>query len=207
MATLVAFHDALSAALEARRLNEGSPGRGVLVAPLGARTGAAFERTFVLGTVEGSLPTRPGAEPLASGGADYQDIFGRRERQRSDERQAFLGALASVGEHGTVLLSFPRTDGANRASHPSRWLLEQVARVACVPAVYASDLQRMFGPERAWIETVASAYDALGSAATALNLSDLRLREVVRADVRGQRISDLALAARRNLQMLWTGLR
>jgi hypothetical protein len=92
-------------------LDEGRAGIGVLVAPLGASTGAAFERTCVLGMVEGTLPSRPGADPLASGGVEHADPLGRQARQRSDERRAFLSALSGVGEHGRVLLSFSRTDG------------------------------------------------------------------------------------------------
>jgi len=42
--TLGAFDDALASALEARRLNEGRAGVGVLVAPMGASTGAAASR-------------------------------------------------------------------------------------------------------------------------------------------------------------------
>ena len=57
--TVAVFSDSLAAALEARRLDEGQSGVGVLVGPLGSGTGAAFERVYVLGMAEGLLPGRP----------------------------------------------------------------------------------------------------------------------------------------------------
>jgi RecB family exonuclease len=196
--TLQSFRDSLAAALDARRIEEGRSGAGILVAPLGASIGASFDRTFMVGLSEGALPSRPGADPFTSGLA-VADPLGRLERQRCDERRAFLAALASVGEQGRVALSFSRTDGANRASFPSRWLLEQVAFIDGAPALYASDLPRLFGPERPWLERVDSAYDGLHRAHASLNLADVRLREVVAADVRHQHVSETAVAARPDL--------
>ena len=86
------------------------------------------------------------------------------------------GAAGSVGHRrhggGTVsqpdrdppvderlLLQEQRTDGAARATYPSRWLLEQVARIEGVPAVYASDMAQLFGPQRSWLDRIASAYE------------------------------------------------
>jgi hypothetical protein len=193
------FRDALAAALEARRLEEGRAGVGVLVAPLGASTGAAFERTHVLGMAEGMLPSRPAADPLASGTGEQTDPLGRRERQRSDERRALGAALASVGQRGCVRLSFSRTDGAARASFPSRWLLEQVARIEGVPAIYASDFGKLSGPERPWLERVASAYHGLQQCSTPMHLADLRLREVVVSHAVGHDLSATPLAGRTDL--------
>jgi ATP-dependent helicase/nuclease subunit B len=196
--TLQSFRDSLAAALDARRIEEGRAGVGILVAPLGASLGASFDRTFIVGLSEGALPSRPGADPFTSG-LPFADPLGRLERQRCDERRAFLAGLASVGDQGRIWLSFSRADGGNRASFPSRWLLEQVARVEGATAVYASDLPRLFGPERPWLERVASAYDGLQRAHACINLADLRLREVVAANVRHQNISQTAVAARPDL--------
>ena len=112
----------------------------------------------------------------------------RPQRARSGGRDALCRPATAFG-HG----------GRCPACHPSRWLLEQVARVDGVSAVYASDLDKLFGPERLWLERVDSAYDGLQRAATPLNLADLRLRNVVRADARGHDISELPLAARPDL--------
>ncbi len=197
--TIGVFREALASALEARRLEEGRAGAGVLVAPIGASTGGCFERTYVLGTTEGALPSRTAADPLIGASSDDADPLGRRERQRSDERRAFLSALASVGEHGSVLLSYARSDGAARATYPSRWLLEQAARVEQVPSLFTSDLSKLFGTDRKWLERIASAYNGLRRGAAVLNVADLRLCEVVTAHSAGRDISELQLAGRSDL--------
>jgi ATP-dependent helicase/nuclease subunit B len=175
--TVTAFREALATALEARRLEEGRAGVGVLVAPIGASTGASFERTYIVGMNEGALPSRPAADPLTGCSVDTPDPLGRRERQRADERRAFVGALASVGDSGSVILSYARSDGAARPSYPSRWLPEQVARV----------------------ERIASAYGGLRRCTTSLNLADVRLREVVAAHAAGRDVSMTRIAGRADL--------
>jgi ATP-dependent helicase/nuclease subunit B len=195
-ATVAAFREALASALEGRRLEEGRSGVGVLVAPVGSAIGAYFERTYVVGLSEGALPSRPPADPVV--GASLVDPLGRRERQQAEERRGFLSALASVGDGGSVVLSYARTDGAARASYPSRWLLEQVARIEEVPSVFASDLGRLFG-HRPWLERVASAYDGLRRCATPLNLADLRVRELLMAHSAGRDLAGIPLASRSDL--------
>jgi hypothetical protein len=194
-----AFRDALALALEARRLEEGRAGVGVLLAPLGAASGASFERTYLVGMAEGFLPSRPTVDPLVAGSADSTDPLARRERQSADERRGFLSALSDVSKDGAITLSYARTDGAARASYPSRWLLEQVARIDGVSAVYASEFPKLFGAERPWLEHIASAYDGLLRAITAMSVSDLRLREVVAVHAAGRSTSETALAARADL--------
>ncbi|HET6317989.1 MAG TPA: hypothetical protein VFG86_16160, partial [Chloroflexota bacterium] len=192
--TVAGFRDALAAALDARRLDEGRHGFGVLVAPLGASFGAAFDRTFIVGMAEGLIPARPAADPLFAGATG--DPLGRRERQRSADRRAFLAALTSSE---AMCLSFARSDGAARGNDPSRWLLEQIAHVEGVPTVFASDLPRLLAPERPWLEHVASAYSGVQRGSTALNVADLRLREVVGEHVRGLDLGHSALVARADL--------
>ncbi len=194
--TVPAFRDALAAALESRRLDEGVAGRGVLVAPLGASMGAAFERAYVLGMAEGFVPGRPAADPLTAGNGGHVDPLGRQQRQRAAERRGFLAALASSD---SVCLSFARTDGAARASYPSRWLLEVVARIEGIPALFASDFSKLFGSERPWLEHIASGYDGLQRSATPMNVAELRLREVVAAHAVGHDLADSPVAARTDL--------
>lgn len=199
--TLRVFIEALAAALEQRRLPEGKPGVGVLVGPLGSVLGAAFDRVHVLGLAEGLLPTRPPVDPLAAGADDASDPLGRQERQREGDRRAFLGALAAAGESGAVTLSYPRSDGAARAAHPSRWLLEQVAQRDGVPAVYASDLPRLFTPERTWLDRIASAYDGLQRCASPLDLADLRLSQIVAWRQMDRSVHAHSLASRADLPL------
>ena len=107
--------------------------------------------------------------------------------------------MSSVGEQGSIVLSYARTDGAARASYPSRWLLEQVARIEGVPSIFGSDLPRLFGPGRPWLEYIASAYDGLRQCSTPLNVADLRVREVVSAHLARRDISGISLANRSDL--------
>ena len=198
--SLRVFRDALAAALDERRLAEGRPGVGVLVGPLGSVLGASFDRVYVLGMAEGLLPSRPPADPLASGSDEQTDPLGRRERQRQADRRALLGSL-SAANGGRVALAYPRSDGAARAIHPSRWFLEQAARREGVPAIYASDLPRLFGPDRPWLERIASAYDGLLRCTTPADVADLRLRSVVAWHAVGRDLAKHSLAARADLPL------
>ena len=159
--TVAVFSDSLAAALEARRLAEGQSGVGVLVGPLGSGTGAAFERVYVLGMAEGLLPGRPPSDPLLPAGGSA-DPLRRRDRQRQADRRALLASLSSADGH-TVLLSYARSDGAARASYPSRWLLEQAAQLEDVSTLYAADLPRLIGPAHPWMDRIASAYDGVAA--------------------------------------------
>lgn len=147
------FRDALAAALEARRIAEGVPGRGVLVGPIGAALGATFTRVHLVGLAEGALPSRPAPDPLTAGEGE-PDPLGRRERRLEAERRDLLGALAAA-ERG-VVASFARSDGAAREQRPSRWFLELVGR-RLGGTVYASELARLHSPERPWLVRVQSA--------------------------------------------------
>jgi ATP-dependent helicase/nuclease subunit B len=196
--TMSEFSEALAAALAARRLTEGRPGVGVLVAPIGATMGAEFERVYVLGMTEGLLPSRPSADPLTPGGSDA-DPLGRWQRQRAAERRAFLAACsATVGRIGAVCLSYARSDGAARASHASRWLLEIVARQAGLQRAFESDLDGLFASQP-WLRRIASAYDGLQHSATPMHLADRRLCDVVAAHRRQAHIEGTPLAAREDL--------
>jgi ATP-dependent helicase/nuclease subunit B len=196
--TMSEFSEALAAALEARRLAEGRPGVGVLVAPLGASTGAVFDCTYVLGMAEGVLPSRPSPDPLTAGGPGA-DPLGRSARQRASERRAFLAACAGVLDGGAVWLTYARGDGAARATHASRWLLEVVARQAGLERAFESDLERLFDGRRPWLERIASAYEALQRGTTPMHVADLRLSDVLAAHAGGGNVADTPLAARNDL--------
>jgi hypothetical protein len=101
-------------------LDEGRAGIGVLVAPLGASTGVAFERICILGMVEGSLPSRLGADPLASGGVEHADRLGRARAPALRRASLIPERSVECWRQGVALLSFSRTDGASRTSHPSQ---------------------------------------------------------------------------------------
>jgi RecB family exonuclease len=193
------FREALGMALDARRLEEGQAGVGVLVGPLGSSVGAAFDRTYVVGLAEGLLPSRLAPEPLLAAPAGQRDPLHRHQMQRAIERGAFLAVASGTTGGGTVHLSYARSDGAARACFPSRWLLEEAARCEGVVPLSAADLTRMFGSGRAWLEHIASAYDAVQRTTTSLNVADRRLGEVVAAQRRGQPLTETGPGARPDL--------
>ena len=197
--TIGTFRETLAEALNARRLEEGQPGVGVLVGPLGSSVGAAFDRTYLVGLAEGLLPSRLAPDPLLAERAGQRDPLRRHQQQRAIERGAFLAAASGTRRGGVVHLSYARSDGAARASFPSRWLLEEAARREGVASLSAADLPRLFGSDRAWLEHIASAYDAVQRADTSMNVADRRLREVVDAHRRGQSLTATGLAVRSDL--------
>jgi hypothetical protein len=196
------FRSALASILASRRLSEGEPGRGVVVGPVGAVTGAAFARVYVLGVAEGAFPSRPPADPLvAATGGD--DPLSRQERVREVERRGFLAALAAA-DGGRVTLSYARSDGAARATYPSRWLLDLMARHEGRPT-YASDLPALLAAGRPWLTRVASAQDGVARVGAgelrAADLSDLRLAGVVAWRARHRDLARQPLALRSDLPL------
>ncbi|MCC7103787.1 MAG: PD-(D/E)XK nuclease family protein, partial [Chloroflexi bacterium] len=175
------FLNALSAAVEGRRLPEGVTGVGVLVGTFDAVPGAAFERVHLLGLSEGAFPARPPIDPLAAPAG--LDPLRRRERRLESDRRALLGAL-SAADDGDVVASYPRSDGGAREAYPSRWLLALASEREGRP-VYASDLSRLFVDGRPWLDRVASAHEAAvrlaaaGGSQRPADLHDLRLGGVV----------------------------
>jgi ATP-dependent helicase/nuclease subunit B len=206
--TFRTFRTALAAALESRRLTEGTPGVGVVVSQVGAILGAQFDRVYIVGAIEGVFPGRPPADPLASSQTGV-DPLGRRERQGEIERRAWLGALAAA-DGQRVVVSYPRSDGAVRSVHPSRWLLEIASRLAG-RAVYASDLPRLLDEGAPWLTRIASAYDGLstisasvgyGDRTSALgSLADVRLAGVIAWHAAGADLARHPLAQRPNLPL------
>lgn len=195
------FVEAFARALASRRLVEGRFGRGVLVGPLSALVGLHRQRVFVAGMNEGAIPSRPAVDPLAADRAGDADPLQRRERQRSAERAGLLAALAAAEPDGSVGLWYARSDGGNRAAHPSRWLLEMVAVRDAPPGekptpVYASELPRLFGDERPWLRRVASAFDGLARTATPASQTELQLQGVARWYAAGRPAAQHPLAAR-----------
>ena len=64
-------------------------------------------------------------------------------------------------------MSYARSNGAARATYPSRWLLELASRLEG-KAVYASDVARLVATGRPWLVWLASAHDALTRVTRAL---------------------------------------
>lgn len=170
------FLDALQAALERERQPEGRLGAGVVVGPIGAARGMAFERVHVLGATEQAFPVPPPPDPLFSSGAEAAetaDPLGRRERRRLDERHRFCSALAAAPAVG---LSVPLFDDGLRPVYPSRWVVELASRLERAP-VRASALREL--PERPWLTRILSPSDALQRGLPPLNLAERRAGELL----------------------------
>ena len=177
---LASFLAALEAALESERLPTGRLGVGVLVEPVGAVAGLAFERVYLLGMLEGNFPPSPPADPFFPVGA--VDPLGRRSRQRARERQDFLIALATA-DGGAVTLCAPESDG-NRAAFPSRWLFEVVER-RFEKHLGASEFAALDPAKHPWLRVVRSARHGVSRAVAPADLEDRRLQQAaawVRAD-------------------------
>ena len=207
------FRLALESALDARRIPDGRTGAGVAVGAVGTTLGASFERVYVVGMGEGALPGRPPADPLTMGDGG-PDVLDRRRRAREAERRGWLAAL-SAADGGRAIVSYARSNGASRATYPSRWLLELAARLE-KQDVYASDLERLLADGRPWLVRVASAYDGVARVAGALeaapdgsprdriapsNLADLRLAAVHAWRAAGNDLARHPLATRSDLSL------
>src|SRR4029079_19128015 len=104
----------------------GKFGDGVLVAPLSALRGTAFDTVFVLGLVEGAVPPPVRDDPLLSDRA-RSTVSGltRRSDAAAGERADYLAALAAGS---TRILPPPRADRrAQRPARPAPWLLESAS--------------------------------------------------------------------------------
>ena len=118
------FADALAAELDSTPGRVGRIGDGVLVGPLGFATGQALDHLYVLGVVEGQLPSTPRPDPLL-GDAD-RALAGGQLTLAADgavqQRHRFVAAVAAAGR---VVVLRPRGDLRTTADRqPSRWIAE-----------------------------------------------------------------------------------
>ena len=172
----VAFLRAVDDELDVSVGYGGSFGDGVLVAPLSALRGTAFDTVFVLGLVEGAFPPPVRDDPLLSDRARSSvAALTRRSDVVASERADYLAALAA----GTArVLTTPRADRrAQRPARPAPWLLETASHLAGRP-VLASELDpgHVTTQEASWLQLVASFESALEHAPTAGSLQEHHLR-------------------------------
>jgi RecB family exonuclease len=145
---------------------------------------------------EGVFPPPPPADPFfPEGGAGPLD---RRARHLADERRDFLVGLATA-DGGTLALSAADSDG-QRASLPSRWLIELASHIAGRPL----DTDAFLGlDEKAhlWLRVVRSAQDGVLRAPAPLDLEDHRLAEAARWHRDGRPLVAHPLARRADLPL------
>lgn len=175
------FREALADALESQRVEIGQPGEGVMVEPLVAMMGLAFDRVYLLGMREGAYPPPPPVDPFFP--EEDGDPLQTRLRQRIDERRDFLAAASALeGSGATLVLCLPESDG-QRPSFPSRWLLEVASRLEGQP-IDAESFSRL--SERHWLRVVRSAQAGVLAAAAPADLEDRRLADVARWRMQGR---------------------
>jgi RecB family exonuclease len=178
------FLGGLQAALAGARLPTGRLGTGVVVEPVAAMTGLAFDRVYILGLVEGQFPPLPAPDPFFS--EPQTDLLRRRREQLAKERRDFWEALDSA-EGGRLILSAPESDG-QRKTTPSRWLIEVASQLIQgqrvregQPAGNPLDLAsfgRLAPTTTPWLRVVRSSQEGLLRAVSAADLEDRRLQDV-----------------------------
>src|SRR5262245_12134761 len=172
----VAFLRAVHGELDVYAGYGGSFGDGVLVAPLTALRGTAFDTVYVLGLVEGAFPPPVRDDPSLSDRA-RSTVSGlpRRSDAVARERADYLAALAA----GTTrVLTTPRADRrAQRPARPAPWLLETASQLAGRPVLAAElDPGHATAQGAPWLNLVASFESALEHAPTAGSLQEHHLQ-------------------------------
>ena len=157
------FRQALKQALQQPLGHRGKTGQGVLVAPIASATAMRFDCVYLVGMIEGSVPTPfrddpliPDKERLAAGGAAAG--LPLRQDQKIKERYDFLAALASAP---LGVLSYPVAEPAGqRANYASRWLVDEASHLE-ERTVYASGLASL--GDRPWFTLIPSTEQALAT--------------------------------------------
>jgi RecB family exonuclease len=207
-ASAIAFLRAVDDELDVSVGYGGKFGDGVLVAPLTALRGTAFDTVFVLGLVEGSFPPPLRDDPLLSDRArSAVSGLARRSDAVARERADYLAALAA----GTTrVLTTPRADRrAQRPARPAPWLLETASHLAGRP-VLASELDpgHPTAQDAPWLDLVASFESALEHAPTAGSLQEHHLRGLLAWKAARRRLTHHPLAlARPDLRLGFTAIR
>jgi ATP-dependent helicase/nuclease subunit B len=198
--SFAAFVAGLQSALESGRLRTGELGDGVLVEPVAAMTGLAFDHVYVLGLVEGAFPPLPAADPFFPD--ESADPLERRRRQTAKERQDFLIVLAAA-DGGSATLGVPDSAG-QRAATPSRWLLELAGALADPPSGQPLDtaaFAALVEADRHWLKVIRSAQQGVALAPAAADLADRRLADVIGWRDHERDLASHPLARRRDLPL------
>lgn len=138
----------------------GKLGDGIFTGPITLAAEMEFDAVIVLGMVEGVVPSASRDDPILT--AEEREVAGGElppgGRLPTDQRRAYLAALLA-GE--TRILSVPRGDlRAQRATQPSRWLLEAASQLAGSP-IYATELEDLLATPPEWFRVVYSFESAL----------------------------------------------
>ncbi|MDE2779520.1 MAG: PD-(D/E)XK nuclease family protein [Chloroflexota bacterium] len=157
-ATAEEFKQVVEASLQVPQGHLGPTGQGVFVSSFQNAVGMSFDRTWLVGMIEGSVPPAQRPDPLLPETALPSGAsLTRSQRLAAQERYEYLSTLATAPRR---TLSYPLADsGSRRRAHPSRWLLEQASALAG-EQVHSGTLGS-YG-NRDWLTVTQSAEHALG---------------------------------------------
>ena len=138
----------------------GKLGEGIFTGPVSLVAEMEFDAVIVLGMVEGAFPSASRDDPIltAEERAVADGELPPGGRLPTDQRRSYLGALLA-GQ--TRILSVPRGDlRAQRATQPSRWLLQGATDLAGED-IYATELEKLLPGPPDWFRVVNSFESAL----------------------------------------------
>ncbi len=141
------FAAALGAALDAELLRAGRIGDGLIAGPLTSAVGFAGQLVVVVGMGEGTMPSRPGGDPLFSA-ADRALVAPALVTEIDDLSRQRHVLLAAAGAAPRLVVTVPRGD-LRRSSiqQPSRWLDDIAALAVRTKHEVASFAAGMVGAE------------------------------------------------------------
>ena len=195
--TLDDFRAALDETLKRSPAKTGALGEGLFLGPVESALGMRFDRVYLIGMVEGVVPSRPSDDPLLPEQERTRAGLPAR-RGAAAQRYAYLAA-ASAGR--ATVLTFARSNNiAQREQHPSHWFLETASRLhgsPIYPSMLSSPDELAALRAQPWFEEVASAQAGISglSRSQPADLHDYDLHRLWRWRDNGKRIRDHHLAA------------
>ncbi len=162
-----AFLQALERLLEAKSGRVGPFGSGIFSSGIANAAGMDFDVVFILGMVEGQMPSLGRDDPLLP---DHERsavdaTLPLRLARRADERRSYLTALASASAKDSErILVTSAADLRGQQKHlPSRWLLDAAGQLSGArSALGTNDFLALNG--QPWLTRIASFQAALQNA-------------------------------------------
>jgi len=142
----------------------GSLGEGVFTGTIETAAEMDFDAVLVLGMVEGTLPAPARDDPIltAADRASSGQALAAAADRTAEQRRAYLATLHGAGRR---FVSYARGDLRNqRATQPSRWLLESARALAGDKRIYATELGEKLTDPPPWFRVVHSFEAALRTA-------------------------------------------
>jgi len=154
----------------------GQFGDGVFIGPISMARGMSFDRLFVVGMTEGSVPGSVREDPLLPDAEREVAGFPQRDHRRVEARGDYLAALATAPER---ILSAPQSSLRGQSKElPSRWLLES-ASVLDGEEMSSERFDKTWTAP--WLTAVASFEHALGAELMApASSQEWELRSILR---------------------------